>query len=45
MNKALHGIVLAIIMFLIYLNNMMEGLSSFVNLFVDDGELMRIVKN
>ena len=39
------GSVLAPIMFQIYVNDMQEGLSSYINLFADDAKLMRVVKS
>ena len=39
------GSVLAPIMFQIYINDMTEGLNSYINLFADDAKLMKIIKN
>ena len=37
--------VLAPIMFLIYVNDMIEGISSYVSLFADDAKLLRNIRN
>ena len=39
------GLVLAPIMFLIYINDMTEGVSSYISLFADDGKLLRKIGN
>ncbi len=39
------GSVLAPIMFLIYINDMTEGINSYMSLFTDDAKLMREIKN
>ena len=39
------GSVLAPIMFQVYINDMAEGLSSYINLFADDAKLLRIIKS
>ncbi|XP_063843933.1 jerky protein homolog [Scylla paramamosain] len=39
-----HGSVLAPIMFVVYINDMVENVSSYVSLFADDAKLMRRVK-
>ena len=39
------GSVLAPIMFLIYVNDMIEGVSSYISLFADDGKLLRKIGN
>ena len=38
------GSVLAPIMFQIYINDMQEGLNSYINLFADDAKLLRVIK-
>ncbi len=40
----LQGLVLAPVMFAVYVNDMMEGVNSYLNLFVDDAKLMRKVE-
>ena len=44
-NGVLHGSVLAPIMFLIYVNDMTEGVSSYISLFTDDAKLLRKIRN
>ena len=39
------GSVLAPVMFLIYVNDMTEGVSSYISLFVDDAKLQRKIGN
>ena len=39
------GSVLAQIMFLIYVNDMIEGISSYISLFADDAKLLRKIRN
>ena len=39
------GSVLALLMFLIYVNDLPEGLSSYINLFADDVKLLRKVNS
>ena len=39
------GSVLAPIMFQVYINDMNEGLSSYINLFADDAKLLKVIKN
>ncbi len=39
------GSVLAPIMFLIYINDMSEGINSYMSLFADDAKLMREIKS
>ena len=39
------GSVLAPIMFQIYINDMQEGLNSYINLFADDAKLLRVIKS
>ena len=39
------GSVLAPIMFLIYVNDMIEGVSSYTSLFADDAKLLRKISN
>ena len=39
------GSVLAPIMFQVYINDMSEGLNSYINLFADDAKLMKVIKN
>ena len=39
------GSVLAPIMFQVYINDMSEGLTSYINLFADDAKLMKVIKN
>ena len=39
------GSVLAPIMFQIYINDMQEGLTSYINLFADDAKLLRVIRN
>ena len=39
------GSVLGPIMFLIYVNDMTVGISSYMNMFADDAKIMRRVKN
>ena len=39
------GSVLAPIMFLIYVNDMTEGVSSYISLFADDAKLIRKIRN
>ena len=39
------GSVLAPIMFQVYINDMAEGLSSYINLFADDAKLLKIIKS
>ena len=39
------GSVLALIMFLIYANDMTEGVSSYISLFADDAKLLRKIEN
>ena len=40
-NGVPQGSVLASIMFLIYINDMTEGVSSYISLFADDAKLLR----
>ena len=40
-----HGSVLAPIMFLIYINDMTEGVSSYISLYADDAKLLRKIGN
>ena len=39
------GSVLAPIMFQIYINDMQEGLSSYINLFADDAKILRVIRS
>ena len=39
------GSVLAPIMFQIYINDMQEGLNSYINLLADDAKLLRVIKS
>ena len=39
------GSVLAPILFLIFINDMTEGLNSYINLFADDAKLCRVIRN
>ena len=39
------GSVLAPVMFLIYVNDMVEGVSSYISLFADDAKIMRKIEN
>ena len=39
------GSVLAPIMFQVYINDMAEGLNSYVNLFADDAKLLKVIKS
>ena len=40
-----HGSVLAPIMFLVYINDFTEGVSSYISLFADDAKLLRKIRN
>ena len=39
------GSVLAPIMFQVYVNDMLCGVTSYMNMFVDDAKSMRVIKN
>ena len=44
-SRVLQGSVLAPIMFLIYVNDMTDGVNSYISLFADDAKLLRKISN
>ena len=44
-NGVPQGSVLALIIFLVYVNDMTEGVSSYIILFADDAKLLRKIRN